>query len=89
MKKITTEIQIGAPPSVVWGVLVDFSEMEWNPFFASIKGQLAVGERLAIVLRKPRVTIRPRITALEHGRRSSGAAVSGFGGSWAVAISSS
>ena len=68
MRKIETEIHIAAAPERVWSAIVDFAHFEWNPMFQSVTGSLAVGARLEIVLRKPRFTIRPRITVLERGR---------------------
>jgi hypothetical protein len=68
MKKIKTEIHIAASPETVWRVLVDFARMEWNPMFASVAGNLAVGQRLRVVLREPRLTIKPRVTRVETAR---------------------
>jgi hypothetical protein len=67
-RSIATEISIGAPPEAVWRAIVDFSRQDWNPLFASVSGVVAVGEPLRFVLRKPRFTIRPRITAAEPAR---------------------
>jgi hypothetical protein len=68
MKKIETAIQINASPEAVWNVLVDFSRMDWNPLFASIEGALVVNKGLQVIYRKPRLLIRPRITACDPGR---------------------
>lgn len=41
---IRTEIDIDAPPSVVWGVLTDFSGFhEWNPMVVSAEGPATEG----------------------------------------------
>jgi hypothetical protein len=68
MRKIETVVQIAAPPEAVWRVLVDFAHFEWNPLFASIAGTLAVGERLEVVFRKPKIKMRPGLTVVEPGR---------------------
>jgi hypothetical protein len=47
-RQIRTEIQIAAPPDVVWQVLTDFrSYKDWNPFIQSLVGAAAVGEIVA------------------------------------------
>src|SRR5262245_32389545 len=68
MKRVETEIQIDAPPEAVWSVLADFNRMDWNPMFASVTGKIATGERLKVVLRKPRITLRTRITVMDRPR---------------------
>jgi hypothetical protein len=51
---IHTEIEINAPPDVVWKVLTDFSGYDsWNPFIRSIEGKLIVGKRLNVFARLP------------------------------------
>jgi hypothetical protein len=45
--ELTTELFIGAPPAIVWSVLVDFERYpEWNPFIVELKGRPVVGSRL-------------------------------------------
>lgn len=52
--ELRTEIEIAAPPAVVWQVLTDFSRYgEWNPFLASVEGSLSVGSELQIVVSPP------------------------------------
>lgn len=52
---VRAEIDIAAPPDVVWGVLSDTSRYgEWNPFVTRIEGALV--ENADILLR---VTMRP------------------------------
>src|SRR5919106_5366704 len=49
MKEVRTEIEIGAAPQRVWGVLMDFgSYPEWNPFIRRISGEPAVGSQLEV-----------------------------------------
>jgi hypothetical protein len=52
--ELRTEIVIDAAPPEVWRVLIDFRAYhEWNPFITSIAGELAVGQRLSVVLSPP------------------------------------
>lgn len=54
MRELETTQDIDAPAETVWSMLIDFpSHADWNPFFASIEGTPAVGERLKVVARKP------------------------------------
>ena len=42
--QLRTEIEIDAPPSRVWEVLVRFAEYpDWNPHLKSVNGELTVG----------------------------------------------
>lgn len=67
--EIRTDHHILAPPEVVWEVLTDFeAHAEWDPFLASLDGELVEGGRLRVRFRQPGVTMRPRITRLEPGR---------------------
>ncbi len=72
--EITTSITIDAEPARVWAVLTDLAAHErWNPFFASMRGTLAVGERLEIAARKPDGTagmrFRPIVLEMEEAAR--------------------
>lgn len=52
--ELRTEIEIAAPPKVVWQVLTDFQRYpEWNPFIVSLEGPLKVGSELRVVLSPP------------------------------------
>ena len=67
-----TEIDIEAPPEVVWKVLVDLERYsEWNPFVVSSRGTVAVGETLTNRLQptngKPR-TFTPKVTIVDPPR---------------------
>ncbi len=69
---LRTEIEIDAPPDVVWDVLTDLdSYIDWNPFLVSSQGAVAVGERLTNRLQQPggkAMTFHPRVTAVEPDR---------------------
>lgn len=73
MKKLHTEIEIAAPPAVVWDTLVDFAAYpSWNPFVVSISGTVGVGEKLEVRLQPPGgrgATFRPTVTAVAEERR--------------------
>ena len=48
---ISTEIDIAAPPSVVWQALTDFkSYHEWNPAISRIDGEPIVGSKLKVTI---------------------------------------
>jgi hypothetical protein len=73
MKRIETEIELPATPMVVWEQLVDTASMgAWNPFITSISGVIEVGQRLEVRIApvggRP-MTFKPRVTAVEPGRR--------------------
>lgn len=63
---IRTEIDIDAPPSVVWGVLTDFSRFhEWNPMVVSAEGPATEGSTATLHYRSNiglRLHFRVRIT---------------------------
>lgn len=65
MRRLHSEIEIGAPPERVWGALTDFRSFpSWNPLFPKAKGKLVPGRRLKVQLRlgSRQVTFRPRVT---------------------------
>jgi hypothetical protein len=73
MKRIETQVDLPAAPSIVWEHLVDTASMgSWNPFIVSMSGVLEVGERLQVriapVGRRP-MTFKPRVTVVEPARR--------------------
>ncbi len=52
-KEIRTEISIQSTPEAVWGVLTDFNRYaEWNPFIASITGEVKEGSRIEVTIGK-------------------------------------
>ena len=66
--ELRTEIEIEAPPERVWAVLTDFASYpDWNPFIASIQGDLAEGSELRVELTPPEAgsfRFRPRLLRL-------------------------
>jgi hypothetical protein len=82
MRRIGTQVDLPAVPSVVWEQLVDAKAMgSWNPFITSLSGVLAVGERLEVRIApvggRP-MTFKPRVTAWDPASASSGSAPWGF-----------
>jgi hypothetical protein len=64
-----TEIDIEAPPEVVWDILIDLDKYEeWNPFVVAADGTPEVGEKLVNRLEPPdgkAMTFRPKVTVVE------------------------
>lgn len=73
MKEIRTEVEIAAPPDLVWRILTDFESFpSWNPFMVEASGELSVGSQLRVKLRPPgrkAFTFRPHLMELEPGHR--------------------
>lgn len=69
---ISTSVEIDAPASRVWEVLVDLpAYREWNPFIVEADGNVAVGERLRLRMALPGrdpMTIEPRLLVVEPER---------------------
>lgn len=69
---LATSIDIAAPPSRVWAILLDFERHpSWNPFIRTISGEPRVGERLHVVLGPPGakpMTFKPTVTQAEPER---------------------
>jgi hypothetical protein len=67
--QLRTEIEIDAPPKLVWEVLTDrASYHEWNPFITTFEGPLSKGKRLNIVLSPPDSSdfrVRPRVLVVD------------------------
>jgi len=63
---LRTSVDIDAPPSVVWDVLVDLDAWaDWNPFIVSSSGSVAVGEQLTNRMEPPGgkgMTFKPKVT---------------------------
>lgn len=75
MKILETDIQIDAPPSRVWSILVDLQTYrEWNPFIKSAKGNVSIGERLEVLMSPPNgkeMTFKPTVrSVIEHAEFS-------------------
>jgi hypothetical protein len=72
MRFIDTEIQIHAPCSRVWSILVDFgSYPEWNPFITRIAGRPEAGARLTVRIASPvqrTMIFRPYVLTASPGR---------------------
>lgn len=70
--ELRTEIEIAAPPEVVWRELTDLpAYANWNPFITTATGTLATGDRLTLRMQPPGgkgITFRPTVTALEPAR---------------------
>jgi hypothetical protein len=69
---ISTAVEVDAPPSRVWDVLVDLpAYAQWNPFIVEAAGRVAVGEtlslRMALPGREP-MTIEPQLLVVAPGR---------------------
>lgn len=71
MREVREAIDVPAPPAVVWAVLTDTDAYpEWNTLL-SIRGELAVGETVAVRLSTPglpTVPFEPEITAVDPDR---------------------
>jgi hypothetical protein len=69
---IATSVEIDAPASRVWDVLVDFDAYPaWNPFIVEAAGTVAVGETLSLRMALPGrapLTIEPRLLVVEPAR---------------------
>jgi hypothetical protein len=69
---IATAVEIDAPVSRVWQVLVDLpAYSQWNPFIVEAAGKVAVGEtlslRMALSGREP-MTIEPQLLVVDPER---------------------
>ena len=66
---IRSEIEIEAPPEMVWDVLMDFeSYPSWNPFILWVNGRAELGSKLKARLEPPGsrgMTFRPTVTTLK------------------------
>jgi hypothetical protein len=69
---ISTAVDIDAPPSRVWDVLVDLAAYPlWNPFIVEASGKVAVGETLSLRMALPGwdpITIEPRLLVVAAER---------------------
>ncbi|BBG01402.1 MULTISPECIES: SRPBCC domain-containing protein [Pseudonocardia] len=50
MPTVRTEIDVDAPPEIVWQLITAPDGRDWDPFFARIAGTLEPGERLDVAL---------------------------------------
>ena len=71
-KEIKTEILIKAVPEKVWAILTDFENYSnWNPFIKSIRGQIAVGNKITARIEPPKaqgMTFKPKVLAFETNK---------------------
>jgi hypothetical protein len=72
-KDIKTEILIQASPEKVWSILSDFDNYnKWNPFIKSIKGQVAVGNKISVRIEPPEskgMTFKPKVLTFETDKK--------------------
>jgi len=70
--ELHTHTDIAAPATVIWRILTELDAYpRWNPFIKSIAGDIAVGERLEVVLQPPGgkpMTFKPTIVHVDPGR---------------------
>jgi len=68
-KRIETRIEIDAPIDRVWAAFADFDRWsEWNPFIVDLKGNVALGEKLAARIQPPggkAMTFNPKVLRFE------------------------
>lgn len=72
--EITATTELAGSAEQAWAVLTDTSAYpEWNPLIRRLEGRLVVGERLEVDFQpdpgQPARTMRPRVVALDPGRR--------------------
>ncbi len=64
--ELRTEVEIAAPIAHVYRVLTDFPSYDaWNPFLTSVRGKLAIGNKLSVEMSLPEGKIyllEPRVT---------------------------
>jgi hypothetical protein len=70
--KISTTVDIDAPPDRVWDVLVNLPAYhEWNPFIVDARGEVAAGNALELRMVLPGrdpMTIEPQLLVVDAGR---------------------
>ena len=74
-KQLTSEIDIGATPEIIWQILTDLSAYhEWNPFVVSAQGRAEAGCRLTLRMQPAvgrAVTLTPTVADVVDGHRLS------------------
>lgn len=72
---LSTEIDIQAPPAVVWHVLADFGAYpEWNPFIHTLTGDVKPGHRIRVLLQPPggkAMRFSPKVLSFDKNRELS------------------
>ena len=75
MPSVQASVEIAAPPSAVWAVLVGFETYrEWNPLIRRVDGRPEPGRRLRVVLTQtglPPTLIAPEVTRVVAERELS------------------
>jgi hypothetical protein len=71
-KEISTQITINTSPEKIWSLL-SYTESypNWNPFIKSIKGTLAVGNKIEVKIQAPQskaMNFSPTILAFEKNK---------------------
>lgn len=72
-KEIITSIKINASPEKVWAIFSDFNNYSnWNPFIQSLKGDIAVGKKIEVLLTPPdskAMVFKPKVLEFEVNRK--------------------
>jgi hypothetical protein len=72
MRLIDTQVDVAAPISRIWQVLLDFPRYpEWNPFITKIEGVPVFGARLRVRIQPPGrrpMTFKPTVLVTEADR---------------------
>lgn len=70
MRELYTEIEIEAPPSTVWKVLMEFEAYsEWNPFIPQLLGKAVDGAKLEVKIHPPggsATVFRPTVQSVKE-----------------------
>ena len=73
MRKISVTTEINASVETVWAQLTDTAAFgTWNPFIASLDGELTEGARLSVRITPPGakgMTFRPTVQVVEEQRK--------------------
>jgi hypothetical protein len=74
-KEIKTQILINASPEKVWSIFSNFEKYPtWNPFIKYIKGDVKVGNKIAMRIAPPKaseMTFKPRVLTFETNKELS------------------
>ncbi|MGY1695186.1 SRPBCC family protein [Geodermatophilus sp. SYSU D00814] len=72
-RRLTSEIDVDAPPERVWQVLTAFSSYaDWNPFIVRAEGEARTGARLTLRMQPVggrAMTLRPTVLEAVAGQR--------------------
>lgn len=73
--QLKTQITINATPNKVWQVLTNFAAYgSWNPFIKSLTGNVAVGNRIAVLLQpegQKGMVFKPKVLSYDANKRFS------------------